>query len=535
MQNEKLGVLDFETDPFVIGRIPYPFAAGIWFGQQPDDDYGGRILWEPRIVEKTIAALRRLNTCTLYAHNGGKFDFHFLVENADPQEIQIRNGRITQMRIGKVTLKDSWPLMPFPLEEYRKTKINYDIFEKDRRNIPANRKRIESYLIDDCRFLLELIQGFRAVIGPKDTIGSAAFYQMKENGIDIKHTNEPHDDLFRQYYFGGRCETLKKGVFSGRFLYLDINSAYPYAMKFRHPTGQNYLCGDRLPPFKHLGPCFIHCIADSKNALPLREKEGLYFPHVRDQEFYATGWEIIAGLKTKTLTIKKIIEAWIPTQFICFSEYIDKFFALRQQAKKDDDKIKRLAYKYLLNAGYGKFAQNPREFKKYRLAPYGETVNDFDWEIDFGGISLWSKSSYNGTGFYDVATGASITGFVRAMLWNAICDSKNVLYADTDSLLCSSSSVKLGEELGEWKLEGKIRRAAIAGKKLYGVEWTEKQDNSKYKIASKGARLEFRDIVSLCNGKTIEWENKAPTFSASNPPNWKHSEKNFVTRRITKT
>ena len=519
---ENIGVLDFETDPFEFGRIPYPFACGIYFSP---DNYN--LLWERNIIDKVIGTLRRLNTCVLYAHNGGKFDFHFLIENAEPQDIQIRNGRIVQMRIGKVILKDSWPLMPFPLDEYRKTKINYSIFEKDKRNLPVNRKKIESYLFDDCRFLHELITGFRAIIGPKDTIGSAAFYQMKKLDIPIIHNNETHDDLFRQFYFGGRCEAFKKGVFTGPFIYLDINSAYPYAMRFNHPHGRDYLCGQKLPPLSKLGPCFIRCIADSQGALPLRQPDGLFFPHVKDQEFFATGWEILTGLKTKTLQIQKIIEAWIPTEFICFNSYIDTFFELRQQARKDNDQIKRLAYKYLLNAGYGKFAQNPRDFKKYRLAKYGKCVDGYDWETDFGAISLWSTPSYNGTGFYDVATGASITGFVRAFLWQAICDSTGVLYADTDSLICKSSRVKLSNNLGEWKLEGKIKRAAIAGKKLYAVEWTKPQDGERFKIASKGARLTFAEIVSLCHGKTIKWENAAPTFGIKGP--------SFITREMTKT
>lgn len=504
---ENVGVLDFETDPFVAGRVPYPFACCIYFPEQH------KILWEPNIIDKVIAVIRRLNTCTLYAHNGGKFDFHYLIERADQKGIQIRDGRIVQMQIGKVTLKDSWPLMPFPLAEYRKTPIDYAIFEKHRRNIPKNRAKITEYLLDDCRFLHELVTGFKDIVGPKDTIGSAAFYQMREMHIDIWKGNEAHDDIFRHYFFGGRVQAFDKGVHTGRFKYLDINSAYPYAMQFDHPHGMNYVRGNRLPKKSILGPCFVHCVADSRGALPLRDGMNLEFPVIRNQEFFATGWEILAGLETHTLDIRRLNDVWIPSQTISFNEYVTKFFTLRQQAKKQHDPIKRLAYKYLLNSGYGKFAQNPREFKRYRLAPYGEAVAGYDWETDYGAISLWSKPAYNGTGFYDVATGASITGFVRAMLWRAIRNSTNVLYVDTDSMICERSRVTLGGELGEWKLEGDLRRVAVAGKKLYAIEWTTPQDGSKYRIASKGARLSFSDILSLCKGDEITWQNDAPTFS----------------------
>ncbi len=531
-RNDLIGVLDFETDPFKHGAIPHPFAGCIFFA---DDDYA--LLWDstarptPRsneaFIKRMIAALKQLPECILYAHNGGRFDFHYLLEYADFKDIVIRSGRIIKMKIGRVTLMDSFPLMPFALAEFRKTAIDYQIFWPAKRNIPKNKKKIEAYLIDDCRDLLELITGFKAIVGPKDTIGSAAFYQMRELGIQIENMSEAHDDLFRPYYFGGRTEAFEKGVFTGAFKYLDINSAYPFAMMQKHPHGADYVHSTRLPAIKNLGAQFIHVIADSKGALPFRsDTGGLSFPS-GVYEFYATGWEIRAGLETRTIKIIKVIDVWKPQTFITFRDYVQTFFAKRAHAKKHNDKIGALAYKFLLNSGYGKFAQNPREFKDFCIAKYGKNVKGWDWECDFGALSIWSTPSYRGRGFYDVCTGASITGFVRALLWRSICASKRVLYVDTDAMLCTASKVKQGAELGLWKLEGIVKRAAIAGKKLYGVEWTKPQDGKTHKIASKGARLSFAELLELCGGKVIEWKNEAPTFSLG--------QERFITRKIRKT
>jgi hypothetical protein len=523
--SENVGVLDFETDPFLAGRIPFPFAACIYFSA---DDFA--LLWESDsrtdFISRVVRALRRLPRCTLYAHNGGRFDFHYLLEYAR-DEIEIRNGRVTKMRIGDVTLKDSFPLMPFALEEFRKTPIDYAIFEKRRRESPRNRELITNYLIDDCRDLLELVTGFRAIVGDRDTIGSAAFLQMRELGIEIKSMNETHDAMFRPFYFGGRVQAFEKGILNGPFKYLDINSAYPFAMLESHAHGSEYAHGKKLPPKKLLGNCFVRCIARSRGALPLRAEDGsLSFP-VAETEYHATGWEILAGIETGTLDVRQVLDVWMPQSFISFKDYVSHFFALRQQAKNSGDKIKRLAYKYLLNSGYGKFAQNPRDFREYRLAPYGKNVPGFDWETDFGDISLWSKPSYKGFGFFDVATGASITGYVRAMLWKAVCRSKRVLYIDTDAMLCAQSSVPMGDALGAWKLEGIAKRAAIAGKKLYGIEWQKPQDGETHRIASKGARLSWSDLLQLCKGEAIIWENDAPTFSIAGA--------HFVKRRIAAT
>lgn len=531
--DDTIGVLDFETDPFLFGRIPYPFAACIYFSE---NDYC--VLWDADsksdFIGRCVAALRRLPECTLYAHNGGRFDFRYLTEFCNTGAIEIRNNRITKMRIGKVTLKDSFPLMPFALAEFKKEKIDYDIFKKHRRNAARNRSRIRDYLVSDCRYLRDLLLGFRATIGSKDTIGAAAFLQMRTRGLEIQSLNEVHDEQFRQFYFGGRVQAFQKGIHNGAFKFLDINSAYPFAMLKRHSHGAEYAHTRRLPSLRNIGQRFLRIRARSAGALPLRANDGtLHFPDDgREREFCATGWEIAAGIETKTLDVTRVIDVWTPQSFICFRDYVQTFFALRQRAKREGDDVKRLAYKYLLNSGYGKFAQNPRDFKEYQIAHYGKNVPGFNWETDFGELSLWSRSSYKGWGFFDVATGASITGYVRAMLWRAICASKGVLYADTDSLICRSSRAPMGDQLGQWKLEHapdvRVTQARIAGKKLYGVRWSRPDAHgNRYKIASKGARLTWGDMGQLCKGRSIIWSNDAPTFSLPGA--------HFITRHIRAT
>lgn len=519
-----IGVLDFETDPFRAGRIPSPFACGIYFA---DEQY--HLFWGMDCDLRVVEFLHTLPRCVLYAHNGGKFDFFFLIEHAETGTIKVRNGRIFEMQIGRVTLRDSWPLMPFPLEHYRKTKIDYSIFEFPIREDRANKIRIQHYLFDDCKNLYDLLIGFHAIVGPKDTIGSAAFYQMRKLGIEIESLNETHDEVFRPYFFGGRVEAFAKGVFNGgKYDYFDINSAYPFAMLHNHPHGADYQHKRTLPKDKKLGQCFVKVFAESAGALPFRSADGgLCFPH-DNNIYFATGWEIIAGLETGTIKIKNILDVWIPSRTITFGPFVEHFYDLRAKAKRDGDLIAYLAYKYLLNSGYGKFAQNPRDFKEYLLHPFGEYPNDqtWEWETDYGGISLWSRSNFDGFGFYDVATGASITGFQRAMLWRGIKRAKDCLYCDTDAILCRGADLEIGQKLGQWKHEGSANEACIAGKKLYALRG--KFGDEKEKIASKGARLTYGEIKSLCNGKTVTWENQAPTFSAT-------VGAHFVKRRITST
>lgn len=538
----KIGTLDFETDPFLYGRIPQPFAGCIWF---PDNEY---LVWdEINCAEKICEILYSLDKCTLYAHNGGKFDFHYLLPYADPQEIKIINGRIAKIKFGKVTLIDSFLLVPFALAQYKKTKISYKIFESDKRNEPRNKKKICDYLIDDCSDLYQLITGFHETIGNKLTIGSAAFSQMKELGIDIPKLGKHHDDTIRPYYYGGRCQAFKTGIFKKPLKYIDINSAYPRAMLEEHPHSNDYTITTELP--KILNNQFIDCMAVARGCFPFRNDKGeLTFPNDNiPRNYKITGWELSAALDTGTVEIVFINSVMTPTKTINFKDFVEKFYALKAAAKASGDKIAELAAKTILNSGYGKFCTNPEKFKYYYLKPLGddwenknlksgEWLDDDDYndlDSDLGHLSLWSHPDYNEDGYFNVATGASITGYVRAYLWRTICACKGVYYCDTDSIICEEYTTTIGTELGQWSIDGIISEARIAGKKLYSIKTTE-----GWKTASKGVRLDHKAMLAICSGETVNWQNDAPTFRVGkgdkNTLKDGNIRANFVKRKINK-
>lgn len=72
--------LDLETDPFSRpdprqpGRIPEAFAAGLFDGKRC------AIWWGEFCAAESIRHLvKHGQDLLVYAHNGGKFDFHFLL------------------------------------------------------------------------------------------------------------------------------------------------------------------------------------------------------------------------------------------------------------------------------------------------------------------------------------------------------------------------------------------------------------------------------------------------------------------------
>lgn len=501
-----IGTIDSETDPFQFERIPEPFSWGILLNT------GERFLsWGKKCTTEVVDYLLELDECEIYAHNGGKYDFHFLLPYANRHEpVKIINGRIAVMKIGQVKLIDSFLLMPFALAAYQKTEIDYKKFEADVRQ--KHKQEIQKYQLDDCRDLLELITGFHKIVGKKLTIGSAAFYQMKKLGFEIPRCGESHDLKFRPFYYGGRVQAFRPGVYENVNLqYVDINSAYPRAMMEAHPIGTEYTMTKRLP--KRTGAYFVEVDAISHGALPIRDEAGfLTFPDDNNiKRFYVTGWELQAGIDTGTVEVIRVHKVYKPLRYQSYEKYVEKFYSLRQQAKAEGNKIMDLASKILLNSGYGKWATDPRKFKDYIFADYGVWPDGYDLEADLLGVSLWSTPAYDERGFYDVAVAASITGYVRAFLWRSICSCENVYYCDTDSIICESHNLEMGNKLGQWKLEGVIDKAYIGGKKMYAV----RVKAEGWKTASKGVKLSPRELKKVAGGHTVKWRNDAPSFSVT--------------------
>lgn len=529
---KKIGVIDFETDPFLFERAPKPFVVELYFGS---DDPDNVVFWGPRCAKQISEHLLNLDDCLIYAHNGGKFDFHFLLRYMSAGEIKIINGRIAQVFMGACELRDSFLIIPFALDKYKKTKIDYGMFEADVRNTKANKAAILNYLHDDCVYTRELIIGFRKHTKGALTVGSAAFASMRKLDIPLEKQSEWHDVRMRPYFFGGRVQVFVPGVIKEPVHILDINSAYPYAMMAEHAHGGGYL---ETTNGKIRDQSFVRLNAVSTGVFPFRNQKTkrLEFPDdgvVR--EFLTTGWEFNMARKCKLLSHYVILSVLTPQKTINFKKFVEHHINERNKAKLIKDTINDLAHKTMANSGYGKLAINPRDFEDYELAAVGDNapqLRGFKFEDDLTDeLALWAKPAYDGDGFYDVATAASITGYVRAMLMQKIFKERKlgntVYYCDTDCVMVSGlHNATPNTKLGAWKYEGRADRGAFAGKKLYALkgEFGDKIE----KKASKGANLTYSEILSIARGKTVVWKNRAPNFklgtSVENP--------NFVERSI---
>lgn len=528
-------VADCETDPFEKGRVPVPFLWGVYNGANYEE------------FTQTADFVRYISQieCICYAHNGGKFDWHFITDFIEyGTDLMIINGRLASFKIGECEFRDSWNILPVPLAAMQKTEIDYAIFEVTERHKPHNWRAIASYLYDDCRFLFEYISAFVSRFGRHLTLAGCAMktWQQMTGREAPKDEGGVLYDQFFPYYYGGRCQAFQVGIIEGDCALVDINSAYPRAMLESHPIGFEF---DHITDPGELsdigvvpGYAFVHCTGPSVGAFPYRGDDGgLWFPDDGTvREFYITGWEWNALLETRGQYGYVILEIWISTDLVDFSDFILPLYRERLECKAAGDKRGDLVAKLCMNSLYGKFASNPRNYCKYRVTDperlpdrlaRGQDAGD-GWRFGgyFGELALLERDlpGYEER-FYNICTSASITGYVRAFLWRSFRQCEGLLYCDTDSIIARDvSRLSTGKELGEWQIEAAFKGGGIGGKKLYAFE----KYGGGWKTAAKGARLEHGAIIAICKGDAILYEPIAPTFSV-------HKAPTFVNRTLRKT
>lgn len=580
-----LAVLDMETDPFTIheGEIR-PFCCEIY-----SDQFGSIVIWDDdheTLIEKVIAAIETLpDSYTIYAHNGGKFDFMFFVRKLRGT-IRFKGRAIMSAKIGAHELRDSLHILPEKLAAWKKDSFDYSKMLK--RNRRKFRSEILAYLHSDCVYLFDFIKRFTKEFGLKISIGQAAFTELKKH-YRITPIKETLDAALRPYFLGGRVECIAgMGQFDSRhwqqpYKMYDVNSMYPYVMaNFQHPVTGNYLWHRHSPTGD---TCFLDLSCKSYGAFFQRTETGELNCDECEGRFQVTIWEYRAALELDLIENVRIHWCIDNPDRTDFSKFIVPMYDRRGECKRiladksidettrEETKKEGIFLKYLLNNSYGKCAQNPRKYKEYYFTDHNvkppaewfeflegaddDTVHEYGMPIErCNEFDVWARPA-PGHKFNNVGTAASITGAARSMLLRARSVAIDPIYCDTDSLICRSLDLPISETaLGAWKIEETFDSVIIAGKKEYVCQVAGKSDcdPDRLKVRCKGIDVRERPrdafgielphaapelwmkanaatwqkFLDILDGKIIEAINRAPTFN-------KLGEQNFMRRRIRAT
>lgn len=582
--------LDCESDPFHActdptctkcenpgensrGRIPKPFIWGLYGGPSGDDYY------EFETATDAVDFLSQ-HRHVVYAHNGGKFDYHYLRDHINTGEpISIIAGRLARFNVGECEFRDSMNILPVALATFKKEEIDYSLFEPEIRDEPANKEKIRKYLRSDCSYLYELITAHRAENGVALTQAGASMRAWsKQSGIAPPRQSGARYNQYKPYYYGGRVQCFESGTARTPFKVYDINSAYPNAMLHPHPFSVAGAHQSTLPRDSELHKCLITLKCVARGCFPFRvgddpTKGDLFFPDDERtiRRYHITGYEFIAALKRDAIKPDSIHieDVHYFEESVKFEDFILGNWDRRARAKLEGNKALDIIIKLLMNSLYGKFASDYAKYKEYYIAHLEDVLRyvgmseadviwrklntgraepfDIDtvWENERRLMSRAIPESEHR--FYNIATAASITGFVRAQLFEALCDVSGPLYMDTDSIACAdASALRLGDGLGQWKLEGEFDEYSIAGKKTYafhksehpyGFELDHRGDFLHYKVACKGVDLNPDEIRRVALGEKdgrgkyvgVKYRPEVPTYSI------KRAAPQFINRDVRLT
>jgi Vibrio phage DNA polymerase len=528
-----VAILDFETDPFDKTRPDdriVPFAACLFW------DDGFEIIWEENediFVEKVIALVLKLpRKFTVFAHNGGRFDYMFLMYKLRGA-VKFKGRGLMLANIGPHEIRDSFHIIPDALKEWSKEKIDYEKMRKHRRN--AHRQEIINYMVSDCRNLMTIVREFLDQFGLKISIGAAALGELKKV-YAVKNVSRATDTYLRQFYFGGRVECMAgAGEFIGEYKMYDVNSMYPFVMStFRHPIGGNY---EQRLGAPSRDTVFIDINCRNRGALVMRDSAGGITTETSEGNFFTTIWEYNIARQFNLIdriSINFVVDC---AEFSDFRDFVLPIYNKREKAKQALKELEQrglknsaaymvakkdsLFLKLLANNCYGKFAQDPSRYKDSYLTDSGERPADETFGtlpvFDNGRYAIWEKPA-PGKFYRNVGTAASITGAARAVLLEAIMYADDPLYCDTDSIICRNlTGVNVHPTaLGAWDIEKQFSAVRITGKKMYaGLNGEGDCSSAQIKVRSKGVSgLRWVDYATLLvPDAEIVCRSDAPTIT----------------------
>ena len=475
------------------------WAAGIY------DIESGAFKWMTNIKD-FMDYVYTLGSCKLYFHNlkfDGEFILYYLLTNGFKyvDEVTPKNSKEFSTNIGEfgqfysITIKykksliriwDSLKVLPMKIEEMPKAfgldieKLELDYTKKRDEKYIVSEEELR-YLYNDCKILALSLRHLFNMGLTSITLASNAFRNFKKDFTNKEYARlfpPPYYDAdMRQAYKGGYVyvnpKFKNKRINSG--IVLDVNSMYPWAMKFcKLPYGEPIYFEGKYE-FDEVYCLYIQQFVCrfklKKGKLPMIQIKGNlyrfnpteYLDNSGDQEVCLTLTNVDLELFLECYEIIGEIE-YIAVfifkgKFVLLLKFVDRLYSLKKEATWYKNTALRTIAKLMLNSLYGKFAVNPKVRSKYPIL-HDNTVKYLDGEIND------REPIY-------IPIAAFITSYARDKLIRAALNNLDrFIYCDTDSLHLTGEEIPEGLELddiklGAFKIESKFSSAKFIRAKTY--------------------------------------------------------------------
>lgn len=454
-----------------------------------------------------------------YAHNGGKYDFRYIIQEIIKDRSLIIKPLIIHGSIAKFSVykkarkiaefRDSYFILPSSL---KRLTIDFDVEHKkldfDDYNNPKVTEKMKEYLKHDNIGLYEVLEKQFEIIRSRNlskipiSTASLSLLDYKTNEKDnykmIKNIDDP--DL-RSGYMGGRCEIFKT-YFKSENITLkcyDVNSLYPAVMRAnKFPIGEYYV--SEFPKEKeYIAKISWFCPKDiTIPLLAVREDNKLMFVTGFGKGIYSR--PEIEKAKELGYTINyEYVYNFKESAFI-FTNFIDYWFDI----KTNSAGAKKYIAKLMLNSLYGKFGQK-RLTQQYIINPdkawKRKNFDSYDF-LDYGDLEIFRKDKKANHKWVNLPIIIYITSLARLRLYNYFekAGFDKIWYCDTDSIFTTTDlSNYCSQELGYIKLEQEYKECYFIQPKVYGCK-----NGNDTTIKIKGfnrSEVDFNKIKDIFDNK----------------------------------
>ncbi len=319
----------------------------------------------------------------VYAHNA-EYDFTCLFDNIitklDNKALFVGSSFISA-KYNDINFCNSLPILKSSAEQLGKNlgvekMILADKF-KDAKigdTVEVNEYDIE-YCYRDCEIIYIFLEKvFSHTKKIKPTIASCAMEVFRKEFLKRTFIKNPHNELFRQSYYGGRVECFRFGKIDGIHKY-DINSLYPYACTIMtFPDFNKLKSGKNLDKkyfqniiLKNYEGCVNVTVEHKPNfvgVLPFRNEgnKELIFPCGIFSGWYNFN-ELRYAISTGLVEIK-VVKEYVYAPKIQFTE-LREYMLFFYRQKDNTEGAEKMINKFFLNALTGKFAQRNYGEKTY--------------------------------------------------------------------------------------------------------------------------------------------------------------------------
>ncbi len=467
---------------------------------------------------------------TTYFHNGGAFDFVFIVrwllENqsaftrvtAIPIQSSILSLKI-ELEDRELTFLDSYRMCPMSLQKAADLFGLGSKLEVDYETLHLNPERF-AYLKQDCELHYEVITRWDALIrrfGGQCRLSAAStsldlFRRHYQQGKIARHCD--YHSIFRAGYYGGRVERFR--LASLRAYYYDVNSMYPWAMTHGLPYGDvsAYRFRKPKPLPKVPSNAFVTGLASVPTdsyigPIPFRNEKGkLNFPR---GTFYGT-WASpdLENLYEAGGTIEASEVLQFRGSFPVFKNFVEGLYQYRDKSSPTYSEALSRAAKDMMNHSYGKYGTDPDRTKII----IGEPPDDEEARPAVGSpfSGVWFVDNHIDADYIIPYLAAWVTSLARQKLFRLLkfCHDAGheIYYCDTDSLVTTmppSEMPDIGTKLGQLKLEHELISSRYLAPKLYQLVPVGSEPITKAKGFSRFAeKLEPSELEQVLAGEKVD-------------------------------